>query len=548
MSDKLKKLFVTFEGNTKKLAWATRQFPTYKAFVQALDAVEWKLGAFEKSLQQRHEQAIQAAENEIAKGAAQRKKLAADAAKLHAKNASVGSENAKALLQDWFELKAEFKARGYDQPDAVVVDLSYLEAGTQAKAGDAAAMGLTTFAEELLAKEPLVVFGRRAAAFVQQAKDTLAHLQGKVGVLHSYKDSIAEVQKIIDAAQKLSDEVSALYNRKAPKARPMSVAEQSMVPGAKDIAAVQRKLQDVDGIRTPSQAWALAGAEKKGEDEQALYRAKAIERLKELNAEWGTSYKVSELDAIMQTLVSGRISTNYFLSKAPGANTEAPQDPTAPKPTPLVKLLMGSDNFKNVWETGKSQASTDLKRRGGVEEAMGYGTALKRTEGTAQTVSKSDASRFEPADKGEMPKYAAVTSGHQKDGVAPRYGDSIVIWKESLRNRVTHTPGDSWSKSMQGVDYLTSGKHPEVIFAHADALLVRLAAAEATGKDAKWLQGVKDKGGVATEAYIETQVHGDLTWDDVKEIIVGEADADDVVRQLTEFARKKGYDFTVRKK
>lgn len=547
MSDRLKKLFVTFEGNTKKMAWATRQFPNYQAFVQALDAVEWKLVPFEKSLQKRHEQAIQDAEAEIAKGAAQRRKLAADAAKVHAKQASVGSENAKALLQDWFELKAEFKARGYDRPDAVVVDLSYLEAGTQAKAGDATAMGLATFAEELLAKEPLVLFARRAAAFVNQARDTLAHLQGKVGVLHSYKDSIAEVQKVIQAAQKLSDDVSALFDRHAPKARPMSVAEQSMVPGAKDLAAVQRKLQDVEGIRTPSQAWALAGAEKKGEDEQALYRAKAIERLQQLNGEWGTNYKVGELDVIMQTLVSGRITTNYFLSKAPGANTEAPTT-GGPKPTPLVQLLMGSDNFKNVWETGKSQASTDLKRRGGVEEAMGYGTALKRTQGTAQTVSKSEDARFEPADKGEMPKYAAVTSGHQKDGVAPRYGDSIVIWKESLRERVTHTPGDSWSKSMQGVDYLTSGKHPEVIFAHADALLVRLAAAEATGKDAKWLQEVKDKGGVATEAYIETQVHGDLTWDDVQEIVVGEADADDVVRQLTEFARAKGYGFTVRKK
>lgn len=547
MSQNLRKLFNAFEGNTKRMAWFAKQYASYREFVQAVSDANWKPNSMEKGLLDRKAQTVEQAEKLINDGAAARKLKATADARDRANAASVGHAAAKQLLQGWFELNAEYKARGYDQPDLAPVDLSYLEMGTSRSVGDAKAMGLTTFAEDLLAKEPLMIFSRKAGEFLAAARKTLVQIQGEAGRVRTYKDSIAEVQRIVDEAQKICDKMADAFSRSAPKPKPMAFAQQNMVPTAKDLVDVQRTLSTTQGINTPSQAWAMVGADKKGQDEKARFRAKAIERLQVLNSSWGTSYKVGDLDKIMKTLVGGRITTNYFMSKAPGANLEKGDETDGPKPTPLVELLMSSKNFKNVWETGKSQASTDKAQRGGVEEAMGYSAALNRTGGTAQTRTKTEGGSFDPQNPSEMPKYAAVTSEHQKDGVAARYGKTYIVWKKILRQRTTHTPGDSWNMLEEGVGYLTSGNHPEVIFANANEMLVRLAAAVATGQDSAWLKGVKENG-LSTDAYIETQVHGDLTWNDVKEIVVGEDNADEVIQQLLVFAQKEGYSFKVRKK
>jgi Protein of unknown function (DUF3626) len=256
--------------------------------------------------------------------------------------------------------------------------------------------------------------------------------------------------------------------------------------------------------------------------------------------------------------------------------------------------------FKNVWETGTSQASADFSQRGGVEERFGYAAALKRTEGTplgyigGRFATVNDPARATPqtseglptsefaelAERGnayrrrlqeetpnylqprEMPKYAAAVGNSQEYGVSARYGSSVIYWKRDLGWRTTRTPGDSWSNDpLQSAMSFVSAAYPESVFAYTDPDIARLAAAEAT--DFAFDQKLKPqvaKDGADLKAYIEAQIHGDLTWHDVDEVVlnygtfpgkespvvVTKKQAQQEMAALKRFSKEKGYRFTVR--
>jgi len=210
--------------------------------------------------------------------------------------------------------------------------------------------------------------------------------------------------------------------------------------------------------------------------------------------------------------------------------------------------------FMNVWETGVSQASANRGERGAVEEQMGYGAALKRTKGTAHDFLQKDVKgEFSPDKPGEMPRYAATIDPLQNRGVALRYGTSHVVWKDDVRERSTWTPGDSWSMGAEGppsVKNFVSMNHPELIFIHAEEPLIHLFLAEATGKEPEFLKQQKKnlKDGDFGGAYIETQIHGNLSWSDVAEVVLdaGLPNVQDMVKQFTEFRNKKLFGFRIR--
>ena len=206
---------------------------------------------------------------------------------------------------------------------------------------------------------------------------------------------------------------------------------------------------------------------------------------------------------------------------------------------------MNSSSFKNVWTTGASQASVELGRRGGVKESMGYGHVLRRSTGNLLKQEKE--ATFNPIDTTELPKYAALVTDYQPHGVAARYGASVVYWKKNIRNRITHTPGDSWNLLLQGaLTSFTSTKYPEALIAHSDENIIRVIAAQATGKDQEFLKKNKEKG-IDTNAYIETQIHGDLTWADVDHIVIGEDEEnyEGLVTAFRQHAHKHNLDYTV---
>ncbi|MGW4115332.1 hypothetical protein ACWEFJ_31030 [Actinosynnema sp. NPDC004786] len=375
-----------------------------------------------------------------------------------------------------------------------------------------------------------------------------------------------------------------------PMDNPMQTGAQRMVASARDlmdIKALQELRPDFYGALTPNQVWALVVAERKGQlqREEALRESEA--RLRKLNETFGTHYRSEHLPAILQSLRERRLATNFFLSIPPGGN----RDGVVAGDT-LLDLLIADDEglFRNVWETGTSQASANLRTRGGVEERFGYAFALKRTDGTPLKFIGGGDGAFArepvgpPLDEddtsdaavyrrrlqaefpnylkpGEMPKYAAAVGASQAFGVSARYGSSVVYWKRDIDWRTTRTPGDSWSVDfLQSAVSFVGADHPESVFAYTELDIARLAAAEATGFEFDEEQAAKvERDGANLSAYVEAQIHGDLSWRDVDKVVLnygvfGGIKGDVVVtyedverdaEKLRAFAKKAGYDFTV---
>ena len=400
-------------------------------------------------------------------------------------------------------------------------------------------------------------------AFIKHAEGVVVAIKAQTLGSARFADSISAVEQLIGLAKhkrKFFDERYMAMGRQSNTfAERMQFDHQKMVPKATqlgDVAAKIRELKAHDAALTeltPSQAWALVAADTRGELNGAANLELCINRLAEFNRDWGTDYGREDLLRTFEYMKSRtRIATQYRMEKPVGEQQGAQGG------TQLYKLLMAS-GFKNVWETGTSQASNDLTKRGAIEEQMGYGAAVRRTGGKAQDYNDGS-STFDPKDRtgvstsAEMPRYAATVSHAQKSGVANRYGTSYIVWKESLRSRVTWTPGDSWSMGGEGkesVKNFVGINHPEGIFAHADQGLLRVMLAEATGKDQAHLIKVRDKdhGAMAAGgAYIETQIHGDLGWRDVAEVVLDPklTDLETMRREFDQFKRDKGFDFTVR--
>lgn len=329
-----------------------------------------------------------------------------------------------------------------------------------------------------------------------------------------------------------------------------------------DLQDFQRELGTIR--LTPSQAWALVGAEMQGESTKDVHLPKAKERWKKLIAEWNVGYDEDDLDEVMDYIRDGgalKIATQYRLEKPISVN-DGGSNAQAPKNVPLAKLIMQS-GFRNMWETGVSQASASRSQRGGVEERMGYQSALKRTGGKLQEdayKAQQGDNVFDPEHPEEMPRYAGLVSEVQTKGVGTRYGSSYIIWKDEVHDRVTHTPGDSWNTGDAGVINFTSTKYPEPLIAYGDPINIRLIASVATGKDKVYCAKITD----TISAYVETQIHGDLGWEDVEAVVIDKAavdkaikegtwdgqenfaDAEDMKKQITDFVKKNGFDIDVR--
>lgn len=381
-----------------------------------------------------------------------------------------------------------------------------------------------------------------------------------------------------------------------PLENPTQEGTQRLVASAKDlmdVKALQELYPDRYGRLTPNQVWVLVAAERKGQAQHDRAMARAAKRLKELNLEHKTKYTAEDLPIILDGIRKRRLATNYFLSSPPGGNRET----GATGPTLLEQLMADKEGqFRNVWETGTSQASADFSQRGGVEEKFGYAAALKRTKGKPlNNIGGRFATEADPplpakepiggafeelAQRGddylrrlreetpnylrpqEMPKYAAAVGEKQAYGVSGRYGSAVFRWKTDIGWRTTRTPGDSWSNDpLQSAMSFVGADHPESVLAYTDLDIVRLAAAEATdfALDPGYESKVDDDG-ADLKAYVEAQIHGDLTWDDLDDVVlnygvfpskdallvVTRAQAEAEMATLQAFAEERGYGFTVR--
>ncbi|MGW4995863.1 hypothetical protein ACWEQ3_51470 [Streptomyces mirabilis] len=167
--------------------------------------------------------------------------------------------------------------------------------------------------------------------------------------------------------------------------------------------------------------------------------------------------------------------------------------------------------FRNRWETGTSQAAGTLDDRTAAEEAMGYAAILGRTRGQGGPT---------PIDASDLPKYAALVSRFQPHGT-PVFGNVVFQWKEIVRARTTFTPNDSLARYAQGAHGITGPDHLYPLLAYGGDDTVRLAFAEATdfAYDPE-MYALLSHGVYKPSTYFEAQIHGDLSWSDLEQIIL----------------------------
>ncbi|MEU5852488.1 DUF3626 domain-containing protein, partial [Saccharopolyspora shandongensis] len=299
---------------------------------------------------------------------------------------------------------------------------------------------------------------------------------------------------------------------------------------------------------TENQVWALVAAERKGLEQAAANFAAIKDRLG--HESWFEPYRQAypgeALDRLIHR-VADHIAAHWQLV------TNYPFEKHG-----LLGSLMESGTFRNRWETGVSGGSVSKSTRGGVEERFGYAAALGRTGGGYQDESPFGGS-FRVPDPSELPKYAALVSEYHGFGGSNRYGDTVVRWKEHVRPRVTYTPNDSFSGDEHGARALTGSRQPLSVLAYTDRRQLKLAFADLTGFVHAEEETLSMVGyGVApTGDYIEAQIHGNLTWDDVDEIVISHDDvgpdsslsyetASSIKDRLDEFQQRTGHDFRVR--
>ncbi|MCK8678311.1 hypothetical protein [Streptomyces lichenis] len=343
--------------------------------------------------------------------------------------------------------------------------------------------------------------------------------------------------------------------------------DRHMVPDAQDLERLHAARTPGDPAYrdgwerlTPSQTWALLAAEQRGELFHERERAAFAARIAHFNRTLGTRYPVHDPAATAEITQAAHdhvrrlpIATNQDLAARPAGGTPR-ADGTVPT---RAEALTADTAFRSFWSTGTTGGTASRPGRGWVEELQGYATALRRTRGTPED--GPNGGEFHPPDPDELPLYAALVSPAQAGGTYS-YGSAVLHWKESVRARVTHTPGDSADREERGVLSYTDNAHVFPLLAHGEEQRVRLALAEATGfrHDPELRREIAESGYAAVGRYFETQIHGGLSWQDLDRVVLnwGElhgsarrfttrAEAEGMAAYLRAFAEESGLGFTV---
>ncbi|MFD8757031.1 protein-glutamine glutaminase family protein [Kitasatospora sp. NPDC059577] len=418
-------------------------------------------------------------------------------------------------------------------------------------------------------------------------------------------------RRLLDTLELEVRELQAELDRHALDAQ----SKQRMVPSARDVELVahlqdpqkhpldpdvhpQPLLDRLTGAGVdwntlhPVQAAALVMVERKAMDFEQRDRVLLTEKLTTATGEWAWVAKyprdtpqaidrlITDVENHMRTGMY--IATNFHFDQPLNANRQTAFGKAGgmfgtwgPKPKTLLDKLMADKQglFRNAWETGASQAAVVPSRRGAVEEHFGYAPALRRSHDTRDLFQDtgSEDSRFAPKknDRGLLPKYGALVSDLQPYGVARRYGAFALHWSDDIRGRVTHTPNDSWTAREKGALSVTSDSHVLPLLLWGDRHMVERVFGEATGfrHDPDFGERMLTEG-MDTNSYFETQIHGPLSWGDLRHIVISHQApapeqpagarpprrddslptperAEKIAAKLRTFAGKNGHTFTV---
>jgi hypothetical protein len=324
---------------------------------------------------------------------------------------------------------------------------------------------------------------------------------------------------------------------------------------------ILRHLNQSAAVRTlrESQLAALIVVERRGRAASTQDRQAAADRLLAAESGWMANYP-HDSDALDDLLsrVHEDLRARRHLSTNINVNKKVEGRET------VLDILMSGDTFPSFWETGRdADRVKHAALRGTAEEYMGYAAAVRRDRdlpGPFQgTNPGSDRDRFDPdpSARRDLPKYAALLSSSQPQGVQ-YYGHASFVWKRDVLDRSTFTPADSLDnlarqRAKRGPRMITGFRHLFPLLAYGQEGPVRLAYAEATGF--AYDTTLRDELASGTyrpgHEYFEAQIYGDLAWSDLDHVTLAYEESDPpehILRTrdtLESFARRTGLSFTV---
>jgi hypothetical protein len=248
---------------------------------------------------------------------------------------------------------------------------------------------------------------------------------------------------------------------------------------------------------------ALRDAEKGAEDNSKAKHQALVDRVKRLG--------FSEADLTK--------ALDYFATKAQVTVNFTPDKQTADG-KPLIDAFLAEASYKNQFESKITSGSF-----GPTEGSM--------RDGWEKTIFKGDYNKHSliPA---ERPKYGSLNAEENAAGGAQYYGNSFLVLKNGVKNRLTMTPYDS--SSMQANQVGTS-QHIENVLADASVPDGKLTAMLDIAL------GRPRPAGDWSSNYIEAQLHGPLDFaTDVDRVVVNSRYKGNASYEpkLRDFAKKLG--------
>lgn len=204
-----------------------------------------------------------------------------------------------------------------------------------------------------------------------------------------------------------------------------------------------------------------------------------------------------EIDAILDRVANARLTTNF------SANT--------------IGFLEKDPYFKNFWQI-HSPGMGGGKSPGGVLPAGGKGSSAENREFAERYLGYKP---FTEVQRVNRPAYCGVNIFNLPQGAAKSYGRFHFVWKDSVKRRATYTARDTFEMSygnaladIPSEEAIASNDNLEATLAfNSEALLALAYLEQGYAQEAADMQA-------KVKFYLEAQVHGGLSMNDVDELVV----------------------------
>jgi hypothetical protein len=354
-------------------------------------------------------------------------------------------------------------------------------------------------------------------------KKSVTGREEKDDIVGGLTTSTTEIQQLTAEISQIKRAAEAAELAGAAESASLWTLRQQVASRERELATLRAmQTRNLSGL-THAQVAALVVVERLGQQVAQHARKALIEKLRSGVWSWAERYPLD--DASIATLLADvhkfmRSRMNVTVNMQLGSKVDG---------RPLLEHLLADPAvlIRTRWDVSPS-SHKHFRKRGAAEERLGYTAMLRRRVGSA---SRPAIPSFNPRpeDRSLLPKYGALTSPLRPQG-ATQYGNAIFHLKQEIRDRVTHTPYDSMAGSeLSGAAGVTGSDHLFPLLVHGREEAVRLAFAEATKfaydpqfrsslVEGRFPADASDE--ALSRAYFETQIHGNVSWEDVERVVL----------------------------